>query len=181
MAKKAAKKTTKKPAAKKAKPAAKKAVCKPSGVIADVQELVSLMTANDITEVHLEDGDKKILLRRGGTPMMAAPVAAPLAAPAAVAPAAPAAAPAAAEAPADNLIEITSPMVGTFYASPSPDSAPFASVGDKVSAQTVVCIVEAMKVMNEIAADCAGTIAEVCVENAQPVEFGQVLFRVKPN
>jgi len=78
------------------------------------------------------------------------------------------------------LIEVKSPMVGTFYATPSPDSDPYVHVGAAVADDTIVCIVEAMKVMNEIKAECAGTIAEVCVKNAQPVEFGQVLFRVKP-
>jgi acetyl-CoA carboxylase biotin carboxyl carrier protein len=71
-------------------------------------------------------------------------------------------------------------MVGTFYAAPSPDSDPFAEVGMKVNGETVVCIVEAMKVMNEIKAEVSGTIAEICVKNAEPVEYGQVMFRVKP-
>ncbi|MBS3822029.1 MAG: acetyl-CoA carboxylase biotin carboxyl carrier protein, partial [Phycisphaerae bacterium] len=84
------------------------------------------------------------------------------------------------ENPKDNLVEITSPMVGTFYAAPSPDSEAFVKVGDFVGEESVVCIVEAMKVMNEIKAECSGTIAEVCVKNAEPVEFGHVLFRVKP-
>ena len=76
-------------------------------------------------------------------------------------------------------MEIRSPMVGTAYTAPSPDSEPYVSVGSVVGEDTVVCIVEAMKVMNEIKADCSGMIAEVCFNNAQPVEFGQVLFRVK--
>ncbi len=71
-------------------------------------------------------------------------------------------------------------MVGTFYAAPSPDSDPYVATGTKVGQETVVCIVEAMKVMNEIKAECSGTIAEICVKNAEPVEFGQVLFRVRP-
>jgi len=194
MAKNATKKTSKKaPARKTSKKAVKKSApksCKPtctSPVISEVNELVELMTAHDITEVHLEDGDRKILLRRGVV-CSSAGVAPAAAAPAPVAatPAAPAAAPAAVEAPAeapaatDDLIDIVSPMVGTFYSSPSPDSDAFISEGGKVSSDTVVCIVEAMKVMNEIKAECAGTIAEICVTNAQPVEFGQVLFRVKP-
>jgi len=79
-----------------------------------------------------------------------------------------------------GTIEIVSPMVGTFYASPSPDGEPFISQGARVTDDTVVCIVEAMKVMNEIKSECSGTIAEVCVKNAQPVEYGQVLFRVIP-
>ena len=99
--------------------------------------------------------------------MAAAPVAAP----------APAAHP---QAAGDEFIEITSPMVGTFYSSPSPDSDAFVTVGSRIGADTVVCIVEAMKVMNEIKAECGGVVAEVCVQNAQPVEYGQVLFRVRP-
>jgi acetyl-CoA carboxylase biotin carboxyl carrier protein len=87
----------------------------------------------------------------------------------------------AAPAPAEEkFIEIKSPMVGTFYAAPSPDSEPFAKIGAAVVEDTTVCIVEAMKVMNEIKAECSGVIAEVCVKNAQPVEYGQVLFKVRP-
>lgn len=89
------------------------------------------------------------------------------------------AAPAAVPAPASDLREILSPMVGTFYASPSPEADAFVSVGSTVSADSVVCIVEAMKVMNEIKAEIAGTVVEVCAENGKPVQFGQVLFRVK--
>jgi acetyl-CoA carboxylase biotin carboxyl carrier protein len=171
--KSAAKKAARKPAAKKSvakKANAKKAARPATGLMGDVERLMNMMASNDVTELDLEDGKCKISLKRGV--FTASP-----------APAAVAAAPAAAEeapAPADNLLDITSPMVGTFYAAPSPDSDPFVQAGSKVNGETVVCIVEAMKVMNEIKAECSGTIAEVCVENAQPVEFGQVLFRVKP-
>jgi acetyl-CoA carboxylase biotin carboxyl carrier protein len=85
----------------------------------------------------------------------------------------------AAEQPA-NLHEIASPMVGTFYRAPSPDSAPYVELGQKVTPDTVVCIIEAMKVMNEIKAETTGTIVEILVENGKSVEFGQPLFRVKP-
>jgi len=109
--------------------------------------------------------------------------AVPAAAPAPVAAPAPApesaSAADAAKAAASNLKEITAPLVGTFYSSPSPDSPPYVQVGQEVTPDTVICIVEAMKVMNEIKAETAGTIAEVCVDNAKPVQFGQVLFRVK--
>ncbi|MCY2928947.1 MAG: acetyl-CoA carboxylase biotin carboxyl carrier protein, partial [Planctomycetota bacterium] len=95
--------------------------------------------------------------------------------------AAPAAAPLThAPAKADDLLEVTSPMVGTFYSSPSPDSDAFVKIGARIAQDTVVCIVEAMKVMNEIKAECSGVVTESCVENAQPVEYGQVLFRVRP-
>jgi acetyl-CoA carboxylase biotin carboxyl carrier protein len=79
------------------------------------------------------------------------------------------------------LVVIKSPIVGTFYATPSPDSDPFVEVGSQVDAQTVVCIVEAMKVMNEIKAETSGTIAEILVSNGQAVEYGQALFKVKPD
>jgi len=82
--------------------------------------------------------------------------------------------------PAEALLEIKSPMVGTFYSAPSPDSDPYVSVGSVIGDDTVVCIIEAMKVMNEIRAECAGKVVEVCVQNAQPVEYGQVLYRVRP-
>jgi len=81
---------------------------------------------------------------------------------------------------ASNLLEVTSPMVGTFYRSPAPDAPPYVDKGKRVSQGDVVCIIEAMKLMNELESDVAGTIVEVCVENAQPVEYGQVLFRVDP-
>lgn len=112
------------------------------------------------------------IVTSGHAPMAAAPVHH----------AAPAAAPAAAAAPApeaSNLKEIKSPMVGTFYASPSPEAGPFVKVGQAVTPDTVVCIVEAMKVMNEIKAEISGTIAEISAENGKPVQFGQALFRVK--
>jgi len=124
-----------------------------------------------------KEGLKITLEMAGANPVIqtysAAPAAAPAAAPVAAAPAsAPAAAP-------SNLKEITSPMVGTFYASASPDSAPYVEVGQTVTPDTVVCIVEAMKVMNEIKAEVAGVVAEVAAENGKPVQFGQALFRVK--
>jgi acetyl-CoA carboxylase biotin carboxyl carrier protein len=141
--------------------------------IEDIKQLVRLMVDNDLSQLDITDGEKKIALKRGpsGVPVVMAP--------AAVAPA-PAAAGEPAAALAEELLEIRSPMVGTFYAAPSPDSDPYVAVGVLVSDDTVVCIVEAMKVMNEIKAECSGTIAEVCVKNAQPVEYGQVLFRVRP-
>ncbi|HDZ21757.1 MAG TPA: acetyl-CoA carboxylase biotin carboxyl carrier protein [Aurantimonas coralicida] len=154
-------------------------------MIEDVRELVDLMTAHDITEVNFEDGDKRIVLRRG--PPAGAPAEAPAESAMSAANSEPApsrqAEPAPADAdskPADELFEILSPMVGTFYASASPDGEPYAAHGARITEDTVVCIVEAMKVMNEIRAECSGTIAEICVKNTQPVEYGQVLFRVMP-
>ena len=179
---KAPKKPVKKPVAKKAagKKPVKKPVAKstPAGLIGDVEHLMQMMAAHDVTEIDLHDGNRQISLKRGGFVAPVAAVAAPLAA----APLAAAAAPA--ESPAspvdDGLIEIVSPMVGTYYSAPSPDSDLFTAVGATINAESVVCIVEAMKVMNEIKAECSGTITEICVQNAEPVEFGQVLFKVKP-
>jgi acetyl-CoA carboxylase biotin carboxyl carrier protein len=151
--------------------------------IKEIKQMVKLMVECDLSELEITDGEhNRVHLKRGPGEqpiVMAAPQPQAMPAPVPEA-AAPAATEAAAPTPADNLIEVISPMVGTFYSAPSPDSDPFASSGDKVTPETVVCIVEAMKVMNEIKAEVAGTIVEVCVQNAQPVEYGQVLFRVKP-
>ncbi len=149
--------------------------------IREIKRLVELMVHNELSELDISEGENKIHLKRGGAVVSAAP-AAPVAAPASpvAAPAAHAAPPASPAAPVDGLVEIRSPMVGTFYAASSPDSEPFVRVGAAVSDDSVVCIIEAMKVMNEIKAERSGTIVEVCVKNAQPVEYGQVLFKVKP-
>jgi len=150
--------------------------------IKNIKLLVKLMVDNDLSELDMADGDSKIHLKRGvgGVPMVMPPGAAfPVpqvpAAPGSAAPAAPAA-----EKPAEQFLEIRSPMVGTFYAAPSPDSEPYVTIGSAVGEDSVVSIIEAMKVMNEIKAEHSGTIVEICVKNAQPVEYGQVLFRVKP-
>ncbi|MDP6543920.1 MAG: acetyl-CoA carboxylase biotin carboxyl carrier protein [Phycisphaerae bacterium] len=154
--------------------------------IKEIKRLVKLMIDNGLTEMNIVDGDQKISLKKGpqGRVVMD-PVILPAPAPtiAASAPVVPNGAdlaPAVDE-PESTLIEITSPMVGTFYSSSSPDTDAFVSLGDPVGDDTVVCIVEAMKVMNEIKAECRGKIAEICVKNAQPVEFGQVLFRLIPD
>ncbi len=142
--------------------------------IKEIKRIVKLMVENDLSEIDIVDGETKIHLKRGGD----VPVVAQTVAPAAAAPA-----PAQADeaAPDDGLLEIRSPMVGTFYTASSPDSDAFVEVGSTISPNETVCIVEAMKVMNEIASEFHGKIAEICVENAQPVEFGQVLFRVQPS
>jgi acetyl-CoA carboxylase biotin carboxyl carrier protein len=153
--------------------------------IKDIKQIVKMMMENDLGEVEIALGENRVHLKRcsqGGVP---SGVPAAQFAPVQMIPAATAAATAAAASePAaeakSNLIEIKSPMVGTFYTSPSPDSEPFTAVGAQVGDDSVVCIVEAMKVMNEIKAECSGVIREICVKNAQPVEYGQVLFRVQP-
>lgn len=152
-----------------------------------VKQLVGLMAQNDLSEIELRDGAQRLRIRRGATHTVVSGLTpAPMVMPAA-APAAPAAtpskndAPAPAAKPAKNLLEIKSETVGTFYAKPNPDAQPFVSIGSRVNPNTVVCLIEAMKIYNEIQAGVAGTVTEILVENGQPVEFGQVLFRVDPS
>ena len=152
----------------------------------DIKAIIDLMRKNSVSEFELEKQDFKIRLKRGpnggaaATSYEDAPVLAyvqsPTAIPAATVPPPPGPAPA----PATNEVEIKSPMIGTFYRAPSPESAPYVEVGTEVSPETVVCIIEAMKVMNEIKAEAKGVITQVMVENAKPVEFGQPLFKIRP-
>ncbi len=142
-----------------------------------VRELIDLMIKNDLVEVEVVDGDSKILLKRpqaSHAPVVSAggvivggaggeQIQQP------------------AEEEPDDLVEITSPIVGTFYASPSPDSKPFVKSGSHIDEDTVVCIIEAMKVMNEIKAQMDGTIVEILCKAGQAVEFGQPLFKVRPD
>ncbi len=144
-----------------------------------IEKLAKVLAETSLTEISLEDGEQAITLRKevvvsSAPQVVAAPVqaAAPVAAPVASAPAADVA-------PAKKGTPITSPMVGTFYKAPSPDSEPFVSVGSTVSSGDVVCIVEAMKMMNEIESEVSGKVVEICVEDGQPVEFGQVLMYVE--
>ena len=139
-----------------------------------IEELLEVMNANDLVEIQISHGDDKIVLKRQQSQQTATTAFQPTAA---AAPAADTAAPAV----DDGLVKITSPIVGTFYAQPSPDSAPFVEVGASVGTGTVVCIIEAMKVMNEIKAETNGKIAEILVKSGEAIEFGQVLFKVKPN
>jgi acetyl-CoA carboxylase biotin carboxyl carrier protein len=143
--------------------------------IEEIRSIVELMSQHDLTEFKIEAEECNLCIRRGSAVSVAAPVV--MAAPAAAAPAAPAAAaPAEKAAPAAPQETIDAPLVGTFYRSPSPDAAPFISVGDKVNAETVIGIIEAMKVMNEIKAEKSGVVKEVLVDNGQPVEYGQPLI-----
>lgn len=143
-----------------------------------IEKLAKVLAETGLTEISLEDGEQAITLRKDVivTSAPQAVVAAPAAVPAAPVSAAPATE---ASAPAKKGTPITSPMVGTFYKSPSPDADPFVSVGSTVKPGDVVCIVEAMKMMNEIESEISGKIVEVCVEDGQPVEFGQVLMYVE--
>jgi len=149
-----------------------------------IKQVVDLMKKSDLSEFEIQDQEFKLRIKRDLPGRVAAPApAAPAPAPVAAAPAAPVAAapaPVAAAPAADpNVKVITSPMVGTFYATPSPDSPNFVAVGSPVKADTVVCIIEAMKVMNEIQSELSGTIVECLVASGTSVEFGQPLFRVK--
>jgi acetyl-CoA carboxylase biotin carboxyl carrier protein len=146
--------------------------------IRKISQLAQLMTAHDLSEISFESADVKLMLKRGRlVEALAAPVLA--AAGTAVPTAAPAAG-AATAAPVAAAATITSPIVGTFYFAPAPDAPPFVRPGDKVGPETVVCIVEAMKVMNEVKAELSGVIRRVLIENGTPVEFGQPLFELEP-
>jgi len=145
-----------------------------------LEKLISLMAENELTELELEDGTEKIHLKRGGAAVpvqVVAPAAVHHAPAPAAAPAAPAAA--ASAAPAAKGPTIDSPMVGTFYSASNPDSPAFVKPGDHVTADTVVCIVEAMKVFNEIKAEKSGKVKAVLVSNGEAVEFGQALFELE--
>ena len=154
----------------------------------DIKAIIDLMRKNSLSEFELEKQDFKIKLKRGVTepavpveeslPMpYPAPALSPgnpglLALPGSAAASSPAAA---------ALLEIKSPMIGTFYRAPSPDAADYVEIGSEVNPDTVVCLIEAMKVMNEIKAEVKGVVTHILVENAKPVEFGQPLFRIRPN
>ena len=146
----------------------------------ELNKLIEFMNEHGLVELEIEEDGKRVRLRKGAS---AEPVAAAAlsAAPSVPAPAAAAVSASEAAPPVpSNLIEITSPMVGTYYQAPTPDGKPFVEIGDPVGPETAVCIVEAMKVMNELPAGCSGTIQQICVEDGEPVEYGQVLFRVQP-
>jgi acetyl-CoA carboxylase biotin carboxyl carrier protein len=151
-----------------------------------VRQLVRLMKKFDLSEVDLQEGERRLRLRRGPRTVAAAPsaYAAPPAAAPQMAPAAgagPASNGQAPAAPASKLVEVKSPMVGTFYAKPAPDKDDYVKKGARVTPETVVCKIEAMKIFNDLPAGCSGVIAEVCVANGAFVEYDQVLFRVEPS
>ena len=155
--------------------------------IRKLKELVRLMVTNDLSELDLRDEQQQVTVKRGGNQsqpviQQVVPPAAPaVAAAAPVAPAAPVAATAPPEPAADEgLVPIESPMVGTFYAKPNPEKPNFVSVGDSIGPDSVVCLIEAMKIFNEIKAERSGTVAKVLVENGDAVEFGQPLLLIKP-
>ncbi|HEY2330015.1 MAG TPA: acetyl-CoA carboxylase biotin carboxyl carrier protein [Verrucomicrobiae bacterium] len=151
----------------------------------DIKAIIDLMKKNSITEFELEEKDSKLRLKRGlsgSTPiaqsddsvqMMPMSTASPMVS-AVMIPSA--------NVPAANSgeVDIKSPMIGTFYRSPSPESASYVEVGTEVNAESVVCIIEAMKVMNEIKAEVKGVVTQILIENGKPVEFGQPLYKVRP-
>lgn len=151
--------------------------------IRKVKKLIELLEASSVDEIEIKEGEESVRISRNkaASIAMAAPVAAPaMPAPLAPAPAAPAPVPTTTEAAAPSTANaVTSPMVGTFYRSPSPDAPAFVEVGQSVRAGDVLCIVEAMKMMNQIEADRAGTVTAIHAENGEPVEFDQPLITVE--
>ena len=151
----------------------------------DIKAIIDLMKKNSITEFELEEKDSKLRLKRGtnGSPYVAPSddVPPPMPAPSPLIPAVTASAPVVAPPANTGEADIKSPMIGTFYRSPSPEAAPYIEIGTEVTPETVVCIIEAMKVMNEIKAEAKGVITQALVENGKPVEFGQPLFKVRPS
>jgi len=145
--------------------------------IRKVKKLIELLEESDVAEIEIHEGEESVRISRASTAVVA-PMAAPVAAAPVTAPAPAAAAPAAAE-PEVQGHAVRSPMVGTFYASPSPDASAFVKEGDTVSAGQTLCIIEAMKILNQIESDKAGKITKILVENGQPVEFDQPLFIIE--
>ena len=165
----------------------------------ELKRLLEAVKESGISELVLETPDYKLSVKRGSEPQYSEPQYSPpyaapppahhLSAPAVGVPApapqvAPAAqtppAPLSPAAPASNLVEVVAPIVGTLYAAPGPDAPPFVKVGDRVEAGSVLCIIEAMKLMNEIEAEIGGVVREILVKNEEPVEYGQALFRLEP-
>ena len=151
-----------------------------------LHRLLEALGESDIQEFRLEGDDFRLEIRRNlpaqtvMAPVMPAPVAAAPAAPVAVGSSEPASAPPASTATRSDLLEVTAPMVGTFYRAPAPGEPPFVEVGTRINVGQAVCILEAMKLMNELESEVGGEVVEILVDNGTPVEFGQVLMRVKP-
>jgi acetyl-CoA carboxylase biotin carboxyl carrier protein len=160
----------------------------------DLKDLVAALSQSEVAELTLKSSEFELILRKQGAvaatasptvAMVSAPEAAPMSAVTPVPPPAheevpSAPSPVVPSGKASDLVEITSPMVGTFYRAPAPDEPPFVSVGERITTGQTVCIIEAMKLMNELEAEVAGEIVEILVENSEPVEFGQTLMLVKP-
>jgi len=154
-----------------------------------LERLIKAIDQSSLDSIEIERGGTRVRLAKTpdviqapvGPPVQVASAPEAIAEVAAAAAAAPTAEGAAAPAPASNLLDIESPMVGTFYGAPAPDAPPYVEKGTRVGKGDTLCIIEAMKLMNELECEIEGTIVEMCVENAQPVEYGQVLFRVDPS
>jgi acetyl-CoA carboxylase biotin carboxyl carrier protein len=144
----------------------------------EIQELLQIFAESGVAEMEVQRGENRLRLRRALTAQeMIVPAAAPAHAPL---PAAPAAAPAKPSAPESNHVIVKSPIVGTYYDAPSPEAPAFVKIGDSVEPGQVLCIIESMKLMNEIEAEIAGTIVHKLVENGRPVEYGEALFAIRP-
>jgi acetyl-CoA carboxylase biotin carboxyl carrier protein len=182
------KKTGKKNASSSASGSAANSISASPMDVSLLERMVRLMSSNDLNTIEVRDGQKRVILKRGASfaapsagsvgyaPVMHAPPPLHASTPAHT----PSASGAAGSDEDAGLLQIKSPMVGTFYASSSPDAKAFVSVGTRVDEESDVCIIEAMKVFNNIKAECSGTIAKILVNNGETVEFGQVLFLVKP-
>jgi acetyl-CoA carboxylase biotin carboxyl carrier protein len=152
--------------------------------IKELKELIAAIAATDISELSLKNDDFELSVRKDTTVVVAHPgtVAASLPVAAVAAESTPVAAPAAAAPTIDKKwVEIKSPMVGTFYRAPAPEEPPFVSVGDRIPVGQAICIIEAMKLMNELDSEVSGQVMEILAENGQPVEFGQILMYVNPS
>ena len=145
--------------------------------IRKVKKLIELLDESGIAEIEIIEGEESVRISRYAQGAPAAPAAVAMAAPVAAAPA-PAAAPAAVSEPEEDGYEVTAPMVGTFYAASSPGAAPYVQVGDRVSEGDTLCIIEAMKMMNQIEADVSGVVKSIRLQNGEPVEFGQTMIVV---
>ena len=145
-----------------------------------IEHLIKVLDDSDIDSLEIERGGTRI--RLGKTPIQTVTAGSPVSQDEQVISSDPRVqdSPASVDQKSDSLIEVTSPMVGTFYSAPTPDASPYIEVGAEVKPGDGLCIIEAMKLMNELEAEVAGTIFEICVENAQPVEYGQVLFLMDP-
>lgn len=155
-----------------------------------LRELLAAINQTDVSEFTLKKGDFELIVRKGGLVSYSAPPSLPLPEPSAAVSLPPVALPPpppvapqplAVSPLADKLAEVTSPMVGTFYSSPGPDEPAFVRVGDRIRLGQTVCIIEAMKLMNELESEVVGEVVEILPRNGEPVEYGQVLMRVKPN
>jgi acetyl-CoA carboxylase biotin carboxyl carrier protein len=155
--------------------------------LAEIRELIAIVNQSNVTELVIESEDFKLAIRKSVESVPVATIAtkpAPQEIPAAVAPPIPAApaTPTEVQVPSEenHFLEVKAPMVGTFYRAPSPEASPFVQLNDRIGQNQTVCIIEAMKLMNEIEAEVSGRIVEICVKNGEPVEFGQILMKVDP-